>query len=54
MQLFDLTTPGKDIEADDKDVAAQHPEIVERMWGYIKESHTAPLLPRFDMAIFNE
>ena len=39
MQLFDVSTPGKDIEFDDKDVAAAHPEIVERMWGYVEQSH---------------
>ena len=39
MQLFDVSVPGKDIEFDDKDVAAQHPEIVEKMWQFIEESH---------------
>ena len=39
MQLFDVSVPGKDIEMDDKDVAAQHPEIVEKMWKCIEESH---------------
>jgi arylsulfatase len=39
MKLFAVSTPGKDIEFDDKDVAAEHPEIIERMWGYIEQSH---------------
>ena len=39
MQLFDVSVAGKDIEFDDKDVAAQHPDIVEKMWQFIDESH---------------
>jgi len=39
MQLYDVSVAGKDIETADKNVAADHPEIVERMWGYIEESH---------------
>ena len=39
MQLFDVSVAGKDIEFDDKDVAAQHPDIVEKMWQFIEESH---------------
>ena len=39
MQLYDVSVAGKDIETADKNVAADYPEIVERMWGYIEESH---------------
>ena len=51
MKLFDITTPGKDIEQDEKDVAAEHPEIVERMWGYIEQSHVHPSFPKFQIDI---
>ena len=51
MQLFDLSQPGKDVELPEKDVAAQHPEIVERMWNYIEEAHTPSDVPAFYMDI---
>ena len=51
MQLFDISTPGKDIETPERDVAAQHPEIIERMWQYIEQSHVHPALPKFQMDI---
>ena len=51
MKLFDLSTPGKDIEFDDKDVAASHPEIVERMWGYIEQSHNLAEYEPFNVDI---
>jgi arylsulfatase len=35
MQLFNLQTDSLETT----DVAAEHPEIVEKMWEYIKESH---------------
>ncbi|MBQ7855551.1 MAG: arylsulfatase [Alistipes sp.] len=51
MQLFDISTPGKDIEKPEMDVAAEHPEIVERMWQYIEQSHVHPTLPKFQIDI---
>ena len=39
MELYDLTTPGKEVEDFRNNVAHKHPEIVERMWGYINASH---------------
>jgi len=39
MELYDISVPGKDIEKPENDVAAQHPEIVERFWEYIRASH---------------
>lgn len=35
MQLFNLQTDSLETT----DVAAEHPEIVDQMWKYIKESH---------------
>ncbi len=43
-----------DLEADpreDNDVAAQHPEIVERMWKHFEESHTFNANQLFNMEI---
>jgi arylsulfatase len=48
MQLFDLSVPSKEVESPEHDVAAQHPEIVERMWGYIEASHAKPMHERFE------
>ncbi|MBQ9138288.1 MAG: arylsulfatase [Alistipes sp.] len=51
MQLYDISTASKEVESADRDVAAQHPEIVERMWGYIEQSHVHPLIPKFQIDI---
>ena len=48
MQLFDLSVPSKEVESPEHDVSAQHPEIVERMWGYIEASHAKPMHERFE------
>lgn len=47
LELFDITTDVRE----EHDVAAQHPEIVERMWRYIREAHTEPENPLFRMTI---
>ena len=51
MRLFDISSPSKDMEMPDRDVAASHPEIVERMWSYIKQSHTEPTIDKFKVGI---
>ena len=49
MELYDLTTPSKEVEDFRNNVAAEHPEIVERMWGYINESHVPAENPNFNI-----
>lgn len=51
MQLFDISSAGKDIELPEKDIAAQHPEIVEQLWGYIEQSHIHPTIEKFQIDI---
>ena len=51
MQLYDISTAGKDIEKPENNVAADHPEVVERMWRYIEESHIHPTIPKFQIDI---
>ena len=51
MQLYDISTPSKDMELPEKDLAAQYPEIVERLWGYIESSHVHPTIPKFQIDI---
>ena len=45
MELFNLA----DDPRESRDVAAEHPEIVERMWSFIDSSHTVPENPKFRM-----
>ena len=45
MQLFDLE---QDVQ-EQYDVAAEHIDIVERLWGFMKEAHADPENPRFRM-----
>lgn len=45
MQLFDLSTD----EREQKDVAAQHPEIIKILETKMKEAHTDPEVKRFNM-----
>ena len=51
MKLFDVSVPSKDVENDDKDVAAQHPEIVDRLWGYLEQSHVDSPIERFHIDV---
>lgn len=39
LELYDITVPSEDVEAIENNVAAFHPEVVERMWKYIGASH---------------
>ena len=45
MQLFDLE---QDVQ-EQYDVAAEHIDIVERLWGFMNEAHADPENPRFRM-----
>lgn len=47
MELYNLA----DDDREENDVAADHPEIVERMWGYIRDSHQPNANPLFNMDI---
>lgn len=47
MELFNLTDDPRETH----DVAAEHPEIVERMWSFIFASHEEPGNPKFRMPI---
>lgn len=49
MELYDISVPGRDIETMDKNVAHLHPEIVERMWRYVRESHELAEDPFFNL-----
>ncbi len=51
MELYDISVPGKDIEKPENNVADRHPEIVERMWKYIRESHTLAEDDTFNLKI---
>lgn len=42
MELYDISNPSHSVESRTNDVAEQHPDIVERMWEIIKESHEEP------------
>lgn len=54
MQLFDLSVAGKDMESPAMDVATQHPDIVDRMWKYIEQSHVDSENPVFKMKVSRE
>ena len=45
MQLFDLETDIQELH----DVSADHPDVVERLRGFMDEAHTKPENPRFQM-----
>ena len=47
MELFNLADDPRETH----DVAAEHPEIVERMWSYVFSSHEEPENPKFRMRI---
>lgn len=51
MKLFNISTPSKDMEFDQMDVATTHPDIVERLWGYIEQSHTQTSIEKFKIDI---
>lgn len=51
MELYDLSTPGKEVENPSNNVAHLHPDIVERMWGYIEQSHEAIDEPMFQVDV---
>jgi len=51
MELYDLSTPGKEVENPSNNVAHLHPDIVERMWGYIERSHEAVDEPMFQVDV---
>ena len=46
-ELYDLDADPRE----DRNVAAQHPEIIERMWEYVTSSHESNPNPLFDMEI---
>ena len=47
MELFNLAEDPRE----SRDVAAEHPDIVDRLWTVMENSHTVPegLLPKFTM-----
>lgn len=51
MELYDLSVPSKEVEDVSNNVAHLHPEIVERMWRYIEQSHVASEEPMFQIDI---
>lgn len=51
MELYDLSTPGKEVESPSNNVAHLHPDIVERMWGYIERSHEEIDEPMFRVSV---
>lgn len=53
MELYDVSVPGKTVENRENDQAALHPEIVEKMWEVIREAHSTPADPDFDIPILN-
>lgn len=46
-ELFNLS----DDPREEHDLAAQHPEIIDRMWQFVSASHTEPANPKFRMEI---
>ena len=46
-ELFNL----RDDPREEHDLAAQHPEIIDRMWQFVSASHTEPANPKFRMEI---
>lgn len=42
MELYDISVPSHVVENRDRNVAAEHPEIVSRMWEIIEMSHRTP------------
>lgn len=46
-ELYDL----KNDPREEHDLAAQHPEIIDRMWSFVSASHTEPANPKFRMEI---
>lgn len=53
MELYDVSVPGKTVENSENNVAAKHPEIVARMWEIIREAHSTPADPDYDIPILN-
>jgi hypothetical protein len=53
MELYDVSVPGKTVENSENNVAAKHPEIVARMWEIIRETHSTPADPDYDIPILN-
>lgn len=47
MQLFDIEHDTRE----ERDLAAEHPEIVEAMWQAVRESHTEAENPLFKLKI---
>jgi len=46
-ELFNLS----DDPREEHDLAAQHPEIIDRMWQFVSASHTEPANPKFRMEV---
>ena len=46
-ELFNLS----DDPREEHDLAAQHTEIIDRMWQFVSASHTEPANPKFRMEV---